>query len=462
MAQAQQTNKELPLECDICCLKFNKTIREPVNCEYQDCGFVSCKKCIRTFILSSSDTPHCMNCKKIYSQRFMISKLNKSFISKKYRKHYEKILYEHEVSKFKDTMQLVDNLKNAEVLEEENIDLAEQIYHLQIQIRTLQRKQSDNRIKIYQLRVGSVKERKEFIMPCRNSGCNGFLSKQYKCPLCSNFTCSKCLEVIGLNKNDEEHVCNEDSIKTAEFIKKNTHPCPKCGVRIHKIDGCDQMWCTECKTAFSWNTGVIDEGVIHNPHFIQYITSRNGKDGEVEELENRVLNECNGHIPHVYDVYRGFRSIQHLRPFIQVHRIALHIENISIRELNQRINKFSDNDYLRAKFIMKNLEKEEFINILYLRDKQIKRMIEIRNIYELFVNIVGEAIKYVYNYPSPNDQKITQFIKNKYNEFIELKHYCNKQFEIISATHSVVAPYVTETWEIKSQKSSFKDIKELK
>ena len=30
------------------------------------------------------------------------------------------------------------------------------------------------------------------------------------------------------------------------------------------------MWCTNCHCAFSWKTGEIERGRIHNPHFIQY------------------------------------------------------------------------------------------------------------------------------------------------------------------------------------------------
>lgn len=30
------------------------------------------------------------------------------------------------------------------------------------------------------------------------------------------------------------------------------------------------MWCTQCKTAFSWATNEVDHGFVHNPHAIQW------------------------------------------------------------------------------------------------------------------------------------------------------------------------------------------------
>ena len=63
--------------------------------------------------------------------------------------------------------------------------------------------------------------------------------------------------------------------ESAKLIKQETKPCPTCGVRIYKISGCDQIWCVECKVAFSWKTGIIDKGVIHNPHFYEHMKNNN-------------------------------------------------------------------------------------------------------------------------------------------------------------------------------------------
>ncbi len=115
-------------------------------------------------------------------------------------------------------------------------------------------------------------ERKKFIMKCQATNCVGFISTQYKCGVCESFTCPECLEI----KLDDDHVCKPDSIESVKMIKKETRPCPNCATRIYKIDGCDQMWCVDCKTAFSWNTGQISNSKIHNPHYYEYLRQTQG------------------------------------------------------------------------------------------------------------------------------------------------------------------------------------------
>lgn len=70
---------------------------------------------------------------------------------------------------------------------------------------------------------------------------------------------------------DDEHVCNEEDIKSFKSILKVTKPCPKCGVRIQKSEGCSQMFCTHCHTGFDWVTGNIITANFHNPHRTEWI-----------------------------------------------------------------------------------------------------------------------------------------------------------------------------------------------
>ncbi len=115
-------------------------------------------------------------------------------------------------------------------------------------------------------------ERRKFIMKCQVPDCAGFLSTQYKCGVCDKLTCPECLDI----KENDDHVCKQENVESAKLIKKETKPCPTCATRISKIDGCDQMWCVDCKTAFSWNTGQISNTKIHNPHYYEYLRQTQG------------------------------------------------------------------------------------------------------------------------------------------------------------------------------------------
>ena len=74
----------------------------------------------------------------------------------------------------------------------------------------------------------------------------------------------------------------QKNINQQEFVKKETKQCPSCHIPIYKISGCDQMWCTVCKVAFSWRTGARVNGVVHNPHFYQW--QRDNNNGEAPRV----------------------------------------------------------------------------------------------------------------------------------------------------------------------------------
>lgn len=79
--------------------------------------------------------------------------------------------------------------------------------------------------------------RREFIMKCPAEECRGFLSTAYKCGTCEAWACVDCHISIGKEK-DAAHTCDPNTVETAKAIKAETRPCPKCGTRIFKTDGC--------------------------------------------------------------------------------------------------------------------------------------------------------------------------------------------------------------------------------
>lgn len=120
-------------------------------------------------------------------------------------------------------------------------------------------------------------ERREFIMKCPADDCRGFLSTAYKCGTCEARTCKECMVCLGKD-GGAEHICVPGEVESAKAIRAETRPCPKCGTRIFKIDGCDQMWCVMegCGTAFSWISGHIVTGVVHNPHYYEWLRRQRG------------------------------------------------------------------------------------------------------------------------------------------------------------------------------------------
>jgi len=123
----------------------------------------------------------------------------------------------------------------------------------------------------------------EYTIRCPKQDCVGFANDLGRCSHCQIFICQTCHEEAS-----EGHICDQDTIKNVLLLQQDTKGCPKCNTPIHKIEGCDQMWCTQCKTAFSWNTGKIEKGIIHNPHYYQW------QQGQNEGVRNVGDQACGG------------------------------------------------------------------------------------------------------------------------------------------------------------------------
>jgi hypothetical protein len=108
--------------------------------------------------------------------------------------------------------------------------------------------------------------------PCPLEECNGFVdTSKWVCGTCKKHICKECF-----SEKDEVHECNKDMVETVKMIMKESRPCPKCSIYIHKTEGCDQMWCTQCHTTFSYQTGEIHVGRTHNPMYYQWLRETRG------------------------------------------------------------------------------------------------------------------------------------------------------------------------------------------
>lgn len=91
---------------------------------------------------------------------------------------------------------------------------------------------------------------------CSVAECPGYLDETWQCGLCNQRVCKHCWSFV----NDGEACvgeCNPDALATANFIRAQCRPCPRCDVYIEKSSGCNQMWCILCSTPFCWRTGLV-------------------------------------------------------------------------------------------------------------------------------------------------------------------------------------------------------------
>jgi hypothetical protein len=258
----------------------------PIKCT--SCEFEACRQCHATFILDPTNAiPNCMSCHKELQREFMVEKFTQKFVTQDWKKHREQIIFQRERALLPTRQPVAEMIRRKDALKREGDDLLKQINELRARQYQCQREIGNIE---YRVRMGpaadanpnprsasSVPHTAAFIRPCPNtaSNCRGFLSTQWKCNLCNIWACKDCHEIKGTTQ-DAPHECNPDNLASAKLIDAETRPCPKCGARVFKISGCNQMFCTACNDcAFDWVTGRI-ETIIHNPHYFEFQRQRNG------------------------------------------------------------------------------------------------------------------------------------------------------------------------------------------
>jgi uncharacterized Zn ribbon protein len=294
-------------KCQVCDEVFNKTSRAPVDCV---CGFTTCRACAKQYFASKVEDVHCMSCRVKWNRNFMMENFEKSYMSTEYRDYRENILFEKEKGLLPMTQPFVEKEIQVELLEEEYKLLQRQQYDLNMKL--MRKRQQINKIQ-----MNNEVERRKYIRKCPQNGCQGFLSPNLKCEICNSWVCSECREIKGQTR-DVEHTCNPEILESVKLLATDTKPCPKCSALIYKIEGCSQMFCTECHTAFDWNTLRLATGVIHNPHYFEWRRLQNSNNAPIErnpndvlcgrELDNDFYQNIHAHFIGVYNKYTKYTN----------------------------------------------------------------------------------------------------------------------------------------------------------
>lgn len=440
LEKKKRLKKVVPV-CQICGEVINKSTRLLVECPY--CKFDCCRTCCETYVLNES-TVKCMSpeCAKEWTRKHIRDIFTLVFINGALREHREKVLFDKERALLPATQPIIEGKIIAKNIDKEIHVLQRQISELNTRVSLLynERNKALNR--------KSNNERAAFVRACPDEDCRGFLSSQWKCGICEKWTCPECHIIKGYTR-DAMHTCNPDDVATAQLLAADTKPCPQCGTGIFKIDGCDQMWCTQCHTAFSWRTGRIEKN-IHNPHYFEW-QRRNG--GEVPRNPNDVV--CGRNLDHyLYDtfarLFRGYYS-----KCGNMRTVASRIDN-TIRwgihllqvERPNPPNYERRNEDLRVQYLMKEITEAEMRLLLQRDDKRYHRNQELVEVYTLLANTVTDILYRFYD--DLNNRKSEVPIENRpdidismLSEIDRIVEYANECLADISHTYSC-SRYVIE------------------
>lgn len=397
---ASETKEEIKEEkptCGICLEPYNKIANTEVKCCF--CDKSSCRRCIQTFLTTTTNDPHCMHCSKAWDREFIDDNLTMTYRMNDYKKHRENVLLDREIALMPATQGRAEQIRSAEKMEKELIppfdaelrQLYQKQAELQLRVARVQRLRSDAQYQIRLLKTGQGEKAKvevTFIRKCPDSECRGFLSSAWKCGLCSKWACPECHELKGENR-DTEHTCDPNNVATAKLLAKDSRPCPGCATVITKIEGCDQMWCPQCHTPFSWRTGQKETGVVHNPHFYEWQRKQNG--GVAPRVPGDVA--CGG-IPHYNEVRTrlvGFLP-KEVEIVMQFHRVLNHVQHTELTRYHNVFNQ-ADNQELRVNYLLGHIDQMVLKTEVQAKEKKREKERAVRRALEVLVEAGTDLLR---------------------------------------------------------------------
>lgn len=369
---SKPTNAVVEVECSICMDDVDST--KIIRC---GCGTDTCDGCVLDN-LRQDRRLMCHKCETPWTRVFIYQHFSKVLINQvdDIRKQQ---LWEAEQSRFAETAELAGEQKKLDMINRE-------IWDLRLQLRAKLDEQRILRYRVNAIRAGQdptdvddalVEEikpvKRQFVQACGDPECRGFVSTRYVCHICAKVTCKDCLEI-----KTDGHTCDPGVVASVKQIKRSSVKCPgpKCGAYIQRVSGCNQMWCTECHTAFDYRTRKIVNGVIHNPHYFEAKNKGLLTDGPV------MIGECGGFPMGRYDL-----------PTTELIQLGIDFNQTVYRPFQQAAE--VDNLDQRIRYLNGDITKAQMISNLTRRDKKHNKEVEMYMVYDLMNTTLVEKCRMI-------------------------------------------------------------------
>lgn len=414
--------------CEVCVERVTPSRR--FECPF--CEYVTCKACVQRYCTTIIDEPNCMNCHRRFDREVLRDRVSRRFVDRELRIHRENALFERESSMLPATQPYLEQ----ELTRRANTELLRQLTYRRNQLRAELVNLTRTCERVSRGLVPPLEtERRRFVHRCAQSSCRGFLSPSWKCTVCNLYTCSECNAPRGEAREDD-HVCREEDKATMLLIKREARNCPGCAESICKVDGCDQMWCTTCHTAFSWRTGQILTGVIHNPHFYQFQRQTHNEVGRelgdvpcgglptYRELVRSILRD--GQPAAVHPIDAEF--------LMGCHRLIVHIDDVERHRYDtDTLPGEMVNVDLRILYMLNEISVDAFKQKLQQREKNAQKRREIGLVLQMFRDTMSDLLRQMI---------VTREFVERLADMRALVDYFNRSMSKIASNFSCVTPWI--------------------
>ena len=427
------------LTCNICCDSVSKVVK----CTH--CDHEACKDCVRKYIEMDTSSIHatCMSCRKTWNREYLIDNLPKSWLEESFKKKQENCMLDREKSMLPMTQQYVQRELAARAARELMKDLKKRKEELVREMNEVNLRIEEAKNVLYgridnhhRLRPQSSQPSVVIRGACPKEACKGFLGEDWKCPLCDSKVCKDCrMEICG---GGEEHACKKEDVESAKFLAKDAKPCPNCTALCHKVDGCSQVFCVNCKTAFNYKTLQIETTYIHAPDYYRWVRE-NGR--ELARAPGDV--PCHGDVGvHLLVLRQHFNTLKIKNEiktiFMDIHRLMNHVR--VVERVHYRVDVVEDNVDIRVKYMLNELEEDKWKKLLQQRNKAREKKQEIYAVLDTFVTVCSDLFRQVIRVKGEAE------LPGLHDEFCNLRTYINDRLLKISKIFSCMVPQIDTTW----------------
>lgn len=374
--------------CGTCLERFCNA-RKQVTCP--SCSHGVCTKCVRQY-MTIKGALVCTLCNAQWNNDHVMDILPKAFVQNDYKQLRQNVLFEREMQLMPETQQVAKaELARRQILQKitasrkEKKRLLDMVAKVTSDILSLEQ-EFTHYSTIVSGEITTVPNTS--CGKCPEHGCQGYLSVHDKndaddtillCGMCHTKVCKACMEV-----QIDGHKCSDTSVRSVSCIRSECRPCPKCAVMVYKTEGCDQMWCTLCHTAFSWKSGRQDNGPVHNPHWYEWHANVQAPiDVPDADFDNDPI------VPSLFSIPFACRYVTWVPC---VHRLLMHLIMHTLPRFMVEYSR-TDNIDLRVSFLLNEIDETRMKRLLQQREKRREKETLIREIISSFVCMASDLLR---------------------------------------------------------------------